>query len=87
MMFMVMAIQGNLTSPVCRRGSRRARMGPPVTRHLQHSVCVCHNEHGRLLEGWEGGKGDPNETPRPSGRVGWGIVVGAWESHVHQDVH
>ena len=79
MMFMVMAIQGNLTSPVCRRGSRRARMGPPVTRHLQHSVCVCHNEYGRLLEGWEGewegGKGDPNETPRPSRRVGGGIGV------------
>jgi len=79
MMFMVMAIQVNLTYPVCRLGSRRARMGQPVTRHLHHSVCVFHNEHGRLLEGWEGewevGKGDPNETPMPSRRVGWGIGV------------
>ena len=31
------------------------------------------------------GKGDPNETPRPSRRVGWGIGVCTWESHVHQD--
>jgi len=30
MMFMVMAIQGNLSSPGGRLGSRRARMGQPV---------------------------------------------------------
>jgi len=69
MMFMVMAIQGNLSSPGGRLGSRRARMGQPVTRHLPHAVCVCHDEHGKLPEGgegeWEGGKGDPNDTPRP----------------------
>src|SRR5712691_1515193 len=49
------------------------------TRHLHRSVCVFHGEHGRLLEGWEGewevGKGDPNETPMPARRVGWGRVV------------
>ena len=77
--FLVMAIQANLIYPVCRLGSRRERMGTPATRHLPHSVCVIHTEHGRLLEGWEGewavGKGDPNETPRPSRRVGWGRVV------------
>src|SRR6266849_3936382 len=59
------------------------------TRHLQRSVCVFHGEHGSLREGcqgeWEVGKGDPNETPTPSSRVGWGIVVGARESRVHGD--
>src|SRR6266851_851210 len=59
------------------------------TRHLQRSVCVFHGEHGSLREGcqgeWEVGKGDPNETPTPSRRVGWGIVVGARESRVHGD--
>jgi len=59
------------------------------TRHLQRSVCVFHGEHGSLREGcqgeWEGGKGDPNETPTPSRRVGWGRVVGARESRVHGD--
>ena len=63
---MSLAIQVNLTYPVCRLGSRRARMGPPVTRHLPHSVCVIHTEHGRLCEGcqgeWEVGKGDPKEA-------------------------
>ena len=79
MLFIVMAVQVNLPYPVCRLGSRKERMGPPATRHLHHSVCVIHIEHGRLLEGcqgeWEGGKGDPNDTPMPSRRVGWGRVV------------
>ena len=79
MVCIAMAIQVNLPSPVCRLGSRRERMGQPGTRHLHHSVCVIHTQHGRLLEGWEGegegGKGDPNETPRPSRRVGWGRGV------------
>ena len=65
-MCMSLAIQVNLTYPVCRLGSRRARMGPPVTRHLPHSVCGIHTEHGRLCEGcqgeWEVGKGDPKEA-------------------------
>ena len=64
-----MAIQVNLPSPVCRLGSRRARMGPPVTRHLQHAVCVFHDDHGKLPAGcageWEGGQGDPNAPPMP----------------------
>jgi len=34
---------------------------------------------------WEVGKGDPNETPMPSRRVGRGIVVCARKSRVHQD--
>ena len=63
------ALQVNLLSPGGRLGSRRARMGQPVTRHLHHAVGVCHDEHGKLPEGcegeWDGGKGDPNETPMP----------------------
>jgi hypothetical protein len=80
MMYNAKALQVNLTYPGGRLGSRRARKGQPVTRHLTHSVCVFYTEHGRLREGWEGewdvGKGDPNETPRPARRVGWGRVVG-----------
>ena len=34
----VMAVQVNLSYPVCRLGSRKERMGPPATRHLLHSV-------------------------------------------------
>jgi hypothetical protein len=72
-----------------RLGSHKEWMGQLTMRHLNRLVGVLHSEHGRLPEGCEGerkvGKGDPNETPRPSRRVGWGIVVGAWESHVHQD--
>ena len=79
MLCMATALQVNLTYPVGRLGSRKERMGPPVTRHLHHAVCVIHTEHGRLREGWQGewevGKGDPNETPMPSRRVGWGRVV------------
>ena len=64
------ALQGTLTYPVGVLGSRRARMGPPATRHLHHAVCVFSTEHGRLREGcegeWDVGKGDPNETSRPS---------------------
>jgi hypothetical protein len=74
-----LAMQGNLTYPAWCLGSRRARMGPRATRHLSHAVCVIHAEHGRLRGGWEGewegGKGDPNDTPKPSRRVGWGIGV------------
>ena len=33
-----MALQVNLTSPGERLGSRRARMGPRVTRHLPHAA-------------------------------------------------
>ena len=66
---MAMALQVNLTYPVCGLGSRSARTGPPATRHLPPSMCVFHDEHGKLSEGcegeWAGGKGDPNETPRP----------------------
>jgi len=84
-----MALQGNLPSPGGALGSRRARMGPPGTRHLTHSVWVFYTEHGRLREGWEGawdgGKGDPNETPRPSRRVGGGRGVCTRESRGHQD--
>ena len=73
------ALQVNLAYPGGRLGSRRARKGQPVTRHLTHAVCVFYTEHGRLRKGcqgaWEGGKGDPNETPRPSRRFGWGIGV------------
>ena len=69
MVGIAMAIQGNLTSPVCCLGSRRARTGQPVTRHLTHAMCVFHDEHGKLPAGcqgeWEGGKGDPNDTPMP----------------------
>src|SRR5262245_45890216 len=76
---LVLALQANLPYPVCRLGSRRARLGKRATRHRNHAVCVLHTAHGRWWEGgqgeWEGGKGDPNETPRPSRRVGWGIVV------------
>ena len=32
------ALQGNLPYPGGRLGSRRARKGQPVTRHLTHSV-------------------------------------------------
>ena len=35
--------------------------------------------------GWRVGKGDPNEDSKALQAVGWGVVVGAWESHVHQD--
>ena len=69
---MRLAIQVNLTDPVCRLGSRRARLGPPVTRHLPHAVCVIHTEHGRLCEGWqgawEGGKGARAPCKRQRGR-------------------
>jgi len=72
-----------------RLGSHKEWMGPLTMRHLNRLVCVLHREHGRLPEGCEGerevGKGDPNETPRPSGGVGWGIVVGVQESWAHQD--
>jgi hypothetical protein len=54
-------------------GARRA------TRHLSRAMGVFQAAHGRLREGcqgeWAGGKGDPNDTPRPSRRVGWGIGV------------
>ena len=70
-------------------GSRRARKGQPVTRHLPHAVCVFHAEHGRLREGcqgeWEVGKGDPNETPKPCTESRMGHVVCAQESRAHQD--
>jgi len=66
---MAKALQVNLTYPGGWLGSRRARMGPPGTRHLHHSVWVFHDEHGKLPDGcegeWEVGKGDPNETPMP----------------------
>ena len=85
-----MVTQVNLFYPVCILGSRKERKGQLATRHLHHSSNhVLHDEHGRLLEGcqgeWEVGKGDPNETPMPSRRVGRGIVVCARESRVHQD--
>jgi hypothetical protein len=38
MLCIVMAIQVNLTYPVCRLGSRKERMGQPETRHLHHAV-------------------------------------------------
>ena len=38
MIYIVMAIQVNLPSPVCRLGSRRARTGQPGTRHLHHAA-------------------------------------------------
>ena len=48
--------------------------GAPRTRHLKHSDRVPLCEHGRPYEGcqggWEVGKGDPNETPKPSRGVG-----------------
>jgi hypothetical protein len=51
MMSNAKALQVNLTYPGGRLGSRRARKGQPVTRHLTHSVCVFYTEHGRLREG------------------------------------
>ena len=73
------ALQAHLADPGGVPGSRSARRGPPVTRHLTHAVCVDDTEHGRLREGgqgaWTGGKGDPNDTPRPSRSVGWGLGV------------
>ena len=69
MFYIATAIQVNLIYPVCRLGSRRERTGQPATRHLTHALCVFHDEHGKLPAGcegeWEGGKGDPNETPMP----------------------
>jgi hypothetical protein len=83
------ALQGNLSSPGGRLGSRRARQGQPGTRHLPQAVCVFHPEHGRLRQGgqgaWAGGKGAPHDTPRPGRRGGWGLGVCAWGSHGHQD--
>ena len=89
MMCIAKALQVNLPSPGGRLGSRRARTGQPGTRHLTHAVCVFHTAHGRLREGgqgeWAVGKGDPNETPRPARRVGWGIGVGGRESRLPED--
>ena len=77
--FMTEALQAHLADPGGVPGSRSARRGPPVTRHLTHAVCVDDTEHGRLREGgqgaWTGGKGAPNDTPRPSRSVGWGLGV------------
>ena len=42
---------------------------------------------GDFLQGckgkWKVGKGDPNEIPMPSRRVGWGIVVCGRENRPH----
>ena len=63
-----MALQVNLTDPVCRLGSRRARTGQPATRHLHHFAGVYHTEHGKLLSGcagkWTGERGRPWTTSR-----------------------
>jgi len=64
-----MGTRVNLTYPVFMLGSRRERTGHRETRHLQHCAWVLYDEHGKLPAGceggWEGGKGDPNETPMP----------------------
>ena len=69
--------------PQRAEGARRA------TRHLSRSMGVFQAAHGRLREGcqgaWAGGQGDPNDTPRPSRRVGWGIGVCTQESWGHQE--
>jgi len=53
--------------------------GKPATRHLHHAVGVFQDEHGQLPEGCQGeragGKGDPNDTPRPQA-----VADGAEES-------
>ena len=75
--------------PLPGLGSPRAWTGPRGTGPLSHRDCVRQDEPGRLREGgqdeWAGGKGDPNDTPRSSRRVGGGRGVGAQESWGHQD--
>jgi hypothetical protein len=77
--------------PLLVLGSHRAWTGPRGTCHRSPLVGVRYGEHGRLREGWEGewavGKGDPNDTPKPARRVGWGLGVCARESRVHGDEH
>jgi hypothetical protein len=86
------AAAGGLDAPVDPMpvlGRHKEWTGPRGTCHLSHLGCVRPVEHGSLLAGcqgeWEGGKGDPHETPRPASSVGGGIGVGAWESHGQQD--
>src|SRR5215468_414141 len=71
--------QVNLSYPEPTLGSRKERMGQPATRHLQHVVGVLLVEHGRAHSGceggWEVGKREPNETPRPHWAVKQAIVV------------
>src|SRR5438034_5223461 len=87
MLCMATALQGNLTDPVGRLGSRRARTGPPATRHLPPSGCVFHAEHGKLRAGcegrWTGGRGRPRTTSRCLSAV----ADGAEESEDGNAVH
>src|SRR5256884_1467781 len=40
-----------------------------------------------MRRGVESRQGRPQRNPEATGKVGWGIVVGAWESHAHEDKH
>ncbi len=67
--------------PYARKRARTVREGGhamPIGPTVPTSPEGCQGE-------WEVGKGDPNETPMSSRRVGWGIVVCTQESWGHQD--
>ena len=84
--------KGYTGQPVLPRvtlGSRRERTGQEATRPLPHGMCVLHDEPGKLFKacegGWEGGKGDPHETPMILKSGGEGVGVGGRESRPPQD--
>ena len=82
--------QRSTCPPLCAKTGepQRADGARRGTRHLERAACVVQAEHGRLRAGgqgeWEGGKGAPNETPRPSRRVGRGRGVGARDRRAQQ---
>src|SRR5215510_3689632 len=82
--------RGHPVYPLVILGSRKARKGGKATRHLPHLVGVLPGEPGRLPEGCQeqwgrSERATSHESSLPAGRVGWGIVVCTWESHIHQD--
>ena len=75
---------------VQRLGSRRERRGQGE----EHATCrvLCASSRSNtggvvrdVKASGSGGKGDPNATPTPSGRVGWGRGVCTRASRAHQD--
>src|SRR4029434_8873169 len=57
---------------------------PPTSSRLSPTVGTRETS-GRMSRQVEVGRREPYEMSMPSRGVGWGIIVGAWESHAHQD--